>query len=169
MSNISVAEILKIHGKWIRSEDFVNLVSEKLNISPRHAYNKIKKALKNGEILRQTLPDRTVIYGLPEFGEIPKDYREKHGEKEIELTIKLPPSDEEERQREAELRYIAKKYGLSNLESYLKFLEELRTIRVKGKNIEDVKEQLPKLIMETLEKTKKESKSFWKRKIKPSF
>jgi len=94
---------------------------------------------------------------------------ESIGEKEIELTIKLPPWDEEERQREAELRYIAKKYGLSNLESYLKFLEELRTIRVKGKNIEDVKEQLPKLIMETLEKTKKESKSFWKRKIKPSF
>ena len=94
---------------------------------------------------------------------------ESIGEKEIELTIKLPPLDEEERQREAELRYIAKKYGLSNLESYLKFLEELRTIRVKGKNIEDVKEQLPKLIMETLEKTKKESKSFWKRKIKPSF
>ena len=98
-----------------------------------------------------------------------KSKGESIGEKEIELTIKLPPSDEEERQREAELRYIAKKYGLSNLESYLKFLEELRTIRVKGKNIEDVKEQLPKLIMETLEKTKKESKSFWKRKIKPPF
>ena len=169
MSNISVAEILKIYGKWIRSEDFVNLVSEKLNISPRHAYNKIKKALKNGEILKETLPDRTVIYGLPEFGEIPKDYREKHGEKEIELTIKLPPLDEEERQREAELRYIAEKYELENLKLRLKFLEELRTIKIKGKNIEDIKEQLPKLIIETLEKTRKESKSLWKRKIKLPF
>ena len=130
----------------------MNLVSEKLNISSRHAYNEIKKAWKNGEILRETLPDRTVIYGLPEFGEIPKDYREKHGEKEIELTIKLPLLDEEERQREAELRYIAEKYRLENLKLRLKFLEELRTIKIKGKNIKEIKEQLPKIIMETLKK-----------------
>ena len=121
-------------------------------MSSRHAYNEIKKAWKNGEILRETLPDRTVIYGLPEFGEIPKDYREKHGEKEIELTIKLPLLDEEERQREAELRYIAEKYGLENLKLRLKFLEELRTIKIKGKNIKEIKEQLPKIIMETLKK-----------------
>jgi hypothetical protein len=69
MSNISVAEILKMHGKdWIKSEDFVNLVSGKLKISERQAYNKIKEAWKKREILKSTLPDRTVIYGLPEFG-----------------------------------------------------------------------------------------------------
>ncbi|MCD6241839.1 HTH domain-containing protein [Candidatus Bathyarchaeota archaeon] len=94
---------------------------------------------------------------------------ESIGEKEIELTIKLPPLDEEERQREAELRYIAEKYGLESLKLRLKFLEELRTIKIKGKNIEDIKEQLPKLIIETLEKTRKESKSLWKRKIKLPF
>jgi len=68
MSNISVAEILKMHEKWIKSKDFVNLVSEKLKVTDRQAYNKIKEATEKGEILRVALPNRTVIYGLPEFG-----------------------------------------------------------------------------------------------------
>ena len=75
MSNITVAEILKIHGKWIRSKEFVSLVREKLKISEKMAYIKIKKACNNKEILKITLPDRTVLYGLPEFG-YPKEKTE---------------------------------------------------------------------------------------------
>jgi hypothetical protein len=65
MPNISVVEILKVHGKWIRSKEFHKLVSQKLKITERQAYNLTKRAK---EILKITLPDRTVIYGLSEFG-----------------------------------------------------------------------------------------------------
>jgi hypothetical protein len=68
MSNITVAEILKIHGNWIKSKDFIQLVSEKLAISERMAYLKIKEAIEKKEILKIPLPDRTVLYGLAEFG-----------------------------------------------------------------------------------------------------
>jgi hypothetical protein len=81
MSNISVAEILKIYGKWIKSAEFVDLISQKLNITEKHAYNKIKEATENGEILKVTLPNRTVIYGLAEFGE------PKFEEKQVETVI----------------------------------------------------------------------------------
>jgi len=81
---MTVADILKIYGKWIKSEDFANLVSKKLNIKERQAYRRIKKAWKDGEILRVTLPDRTVLYGLPEFG-YPK-FEEKTYEKTLSFT-----------------------------------------------------------------------------------
>ena len=68
MSNMTVADILKIHGKWVKAEELVEKVCQKLNIKERQAYRKIQKAVKNREILKATLPDRTVIYGLPEFG-----------------------------------------------------------------------------------------------------
>lgn len=68
MVNISVAEILKIHGKWIQATEYVRLIHQKLGISDKHAYNLIKKALKNNEIKRYLYPDRTVCYGLLEFG-----------------------------------------------------------------------------------------------------
>jgi len=68
MSNMTVADILKIHGNWIKAEEFVDLVSQKLNIKERQAYRKIKEAVENHEISKETLKDRTVIYGLPEFG-----------------------------------------------------------------------------------------------------
>ena len=68
MLNISVAEILKLHGTWIDSTPFAKLVSKRQRISIRHAYNKIKKAFTNNEILRVLLPNRRVLYGLPEFG-----------------------------------------------------------------------------------------------------
>lgn len=68
MSNITVAEILRIHGKWIKSKEFAQLVSEKLRISERMAYLEIKKAWRKKEILKIPLPDRTVLYSLQEFG-----------------------------------------------------------------------------------------------------
>jgi len=68
MSNISVAEILKIHGKWIEGKPFAEFVAQKKRISKRHAYNLIKEASENHEILRLPLPNRTVLYGLSEFG-----------------------------------------------------------------------------------------------------
>jgi hypothetical protein len=71
MSNITVAETLKMHGKWIEAKPFASLVSEKLKISERMAYIKIKEATKHNEILRIPLPNRTVLYGLAEFGPLP--------------------------------------------------------------------------------------------------
>ena len=70
MSNISVAEILKIHGTWIQGKNFADLVSQKRRITERHAYNLITKASKKKEILRVPLSNRTVLNGLPEFGPI---------------------------------------------------------------------------------------------------
>lgn len=70
MSNISVVDILKIHGKWIQASKFESFVSEKMKISERYAHNLIKKACKEKQILRVELPNRAVIYGLAEFGPI---------------------------------------------------------------------------------------------------
>lgn len=71
MSNISVAETLKIHGRWIEATPFVSLVAKKLKISERMAYIKIKEAVKCNEILKNTLSNRKVLYGLAEFGAEP--------------------------------------------------------------------------------------------------
>ena len=68
MQNISVAEILKIHGKWVLGKPFAEFVADKKRITERYAYILIKEAVNNHEILRLPLPNRTVLYGLPEFG-----------------------------------------------------------------------------------------------------
>lgn len=68
MVNISVAEILKIHGKFIHGKEFAALVHEKLGVGDRQAYILISKAWKKKEIEKHLLPNRSVIYGLPEFG-----------------------------------------------------------------------------------------------------
>ena len=68
MSNMSVADILKLHGKWIAAENFAKLVASRLERHERTAYRKIKKAVRKKEILRITVSDRTVLYGLAEFG-----------------------------------------------------------------------------------------------------
>jgi len=88
MSNITVAEILKIHGDWIKSKDFIQLVSQKLAISERMAYLKIKEATENNEILKVTLPNRTVIYGLAEFGEPKIEEKQAETVKPFEQTLK---------------------------------------------------------------------------------
>lgn len=70
---MSVAEILKGHGKWIRGSEFVDLVANKLQLSERQAYRRIKHAVRNGHIIREELLDRTVLYGLPEFGPVDRE------------------------------------------------------------------------------------------------
>lgn len=65
MSNVSVADILKIHGKWIESSEFIESIRDKLKISERQAYRLVKR---DKQILKLVLSDRTVLYGLPEFG-----------------------------------------------------------------------------------------------------
>lgn len=65
MTNISVAEILKIHGNWIGSTELAKLVAEKRNVTVRHAWNLIKK---EKDVIKCRLPDRRIICGLVEFG-----------------------------------------------------------------------------------------------------
>lgn len=64
---MSVADILRMHGKWIEASEFTKLVTKKQNISDRHAYRKIKQACKEKEIRRVVYPDRSVVYGLSEW------------------------------------------------------------------------------------------------------
>ena len=49
MLNMTVADILKIHGKWMTAKEFVEEVCRRLNITKRQAYRKIQKAVKNRE------------------------------------------------------------------------------------------------------------------------
>jgi hypothetical protein len=65
MVNISPAEILQILGKWTKSSEFICGVAERLKISQRYAYMLVKK---DKQILKLVLDDRTVLYGLAEFG-----------------------------------------------------------------------------------------------------
>jgi len=69
MKIISVGEILKIHGKWIESNQLNKQVAEKLDVSKRHAFSLIKKAYEGKEILRVEV-GKYVLYGLAEFGSI---------------------------------------------------------------------------------------------------
>jgi hypothetical protein len=64
---MSVADILRIRGKWIEASEFTKLVANKQNISDRHAYRKIKQAWKEKEIRRVVYQDRSVVYGLSEW------------------------------------------------------------------------------------------------------
>ena len=59
---------MKIKGKWIEASEYALLIATKLNLTQRQAYNRIKKACGKNEIKRIPLPDRTVLYGLAEFG-----------------------------------------------------------------------------------------------------
>jgi hypothetical protein len=66
MEKISPDEILRKHGKWAESLKFAKIVAEKRKVSIRQARNIIKKESK--KIIKHVYSDRTVIYGLPEFG-----------------------------------------------------------------------------------------------------
>lgn len=68
MKDITVAAILRRRRKWIASEPFSELIAKKRNVKKRQAYNLIKQASDNKEILKHVLSDRTVLYGLVEFG-----------------------------------------------------------------------------------------------------
>ncbi len=68
MDKTSPREILLVFGKWIGSTDFAKLVAEKKNVSERQAKNLISQAYRHKEIRKHIFSDRTVIYGLAEFG-----------------------------------------------------------------------------------------------------
>jgi hypothetical protein len=77
MPNMTVADILKIHGKWTESKLLVSLITEKMRIDERQAYRIIKEAYKNNEIRKVQLPDRGILYGLAEFGPISSERASK--------------------------------------------------------------------------------------------
>lgn len=91
--------------------------------------------------------------------------------KEIELTIELPILDKQIAVAEAQLRVLCEALKEINaddpLKTFLEALKDARTIKIKGRNIEAIKEQLPKLIEEALQKQNKlKNKSFWRRLTK---
>lgn len=120
MYKIAVAAILRKHGTWIESSEFIKLIAKKRGVQDRQAYNILKEAVDNKssqfekEIIRHVFSDRTVIYGLPEFG---------------------PPIMEKEKasanlgffgwlDRRAERKFSEKKYEDARLDKDIKELEE---------------------------------------------
>lgn len=90
--------------------------------------------------------------------------------KEIELTIELPILNGQQAKAEAALKVLGEYFGedlnqiKKIIEKYLESLKEARTVKIKGRNIDAIKEQLPKLIEEALQKQNKiKHKRFWKR------
>jgi IS30 family transposase len=137
------------------------------------------KGISAAEIAEQLGKHRTTVHSylnsLEFMGKVysekglwyAKDVKENSiKEKEIEIKIELPILDKEEREKEAELTAITEIYPhAKSIKKYLEASKDLRTIKIRGKNIDAIKEELPKMIMEALEKQNK-SKPFWKRKIK---
>jgi hypothetical protein len=64
---MSLHDILKKHGEWIESNEFVRIIKKEQQITDRQAYRKIKQAWKNKEIQKTVLQDRRVLYGLREW------------------------------------------------------------------------------------------------------
>lgn len=102
MSNISVAEILKIYGKWADSKQFLKFIKERKGITERQAYNLIKKATERHEILKETLRNRTVLYGLAEFGPI-----QKNEDRNVQSTIQTKGKTCTEESEEDKARAIS--------------------------------------------------------------
>ena len=71
----SVAAILKELGKPVEAMELVDVVARKRNVGKKQAYRLIKKAWKDGEIRKIPLPDRRVLYALPEWS-ISKDFQD---------------------------------------------------------------------------------------------
>lgn len=65
MDNLSPYEMLSKHGNWIDSKIFISEVAKKRNIGERQAYNLL---LKDQRIKKFVYQDRSVSYGLVEFG-----------------------------------------------------------------------------------------------------
>ena len=88
-----MADMLKIVGHWVDSKEFVKHVSEKLDISPRHAHRKIKEAAKKRKILKHKIPNsKIVLYGLAESG--PSDdycYRVMYSDCELDKAFGKKP------------------------------------------------------------------------------
>jgi len=71
----SVAAILKELGKPVEVMELVDVVAKKRNVGEKQAYRLITKAWKDGEIRKIPLPDRRVLYALPEWS-ISKDFQD---------------------------------------------------------------------------------------------
>ena len=106
MEKISPDEILRKQGKWIESSKFVKIVADKRNVSLRQARNIIKNEKK--EITKHVFSDRTVIYGLPEFG---------------------PPTLE----RQNGTKFDASEFPKSLVSQFWKEREEVQKLRLEGK------------------------------------
>lgn len=65
---MSATDILREIGKSTETSKLVEKIADELDISERQAYRLLKKAWKNKEIRKATLPDRTRINFLPEWG-----------------------------------------------------------------------------------------------------
>jgi len=68
MEKSSPGEVLRKHCKWIEASKFVELVAKKIGKSERWAKKLISDAYKDKQIKKHVFQDRTVIYGLTEFG-----------------------------------------------------------------------------------------------------
>jgi len=71
MVETSPREVLLKYGRWIGATPFTKLVADQNGITVRHAVTAIRRARRSsGEdrIKRFVFPDRTVWYGLEEFG-----------------------------------------------------------------------------------------------------
>ena len=64
---MSVADVLTKIGDWTVANKLANIIAKEHDIALETAYKKITKAHKDGSIRRIPLPDRGVIYGLPNW------------------------------------------------------------------------------------------------------
>jgi len=147
----SVVQQSSAKGKGISARE----VAEKLKIhrTTAHTY------LNTLELMGKVYSEKGLWYAKEQGSILEK-------EKEFELTIELPHEDEDEREFEARLKLLATEHPdyFDFLEKYLEARKEARTIKIRGKNLDAIKDELPKMIMEAWEKHNK-PKPFWKRKL----
>ena len=84
----TVTDILQKNDKWMQSEDIVEATAKEFNISTRQAYRTIEKAVKNNEIRKMVLSDRSTHYGLPNWTLTTLSKNKKEQEKPI-----FPPKE----------------------------------------------------------------------------
>jgi len=141
MIDMSVADILKMHGEWIPSKQFVSLVSKKLGISERQAYRKIKEAVKNKKIIKSEFAN-IIAYGLAAFG----SPVERITEKPARMGFFGWLHQRAERKRiEKEMQ---RKRLLANKHTYLQLLAEFydlpsyrRWADIEKKNLEEIEKE----------------------------
>ena len=64
---MSVADVIRKIGDWTKAKDLASLVVKEYDIAEETAYRRMKKEVDDGLIRRIPLPDRGVIYGLPNW------------------------------------------------------------------------------------------------------
>lgn len=172
-----IRTIIEKHGKagWMRTEECAKKYA-KGNASKETKFYRWRKKVEEGKVQGfqvVKLPGNISFIGLASANPKQLQLESEVENREIELTIELPALDEDEREEEARLYMLARALNTlyhepgtaREVEAYLKKRKELRTVKVKGRNIDAIKEDLPKIIMQALEKYDK-TKPFWKRKVK---